>query len=109
MRKILEIKAFLGHLLPRGETLSFLVQFLKDIVVACQNRVDVAHDVGLLVCFFVIIAVAARIAAEFLVHATINRLTAIEAFSFLFVHILLSLLIVELFNFVTLLLCEHIP
>ena len=95
--KIPEVKAFLGHLLPCGEALALLVQLLKDIVVPRQNRVDVAHDVGLLVGFLVVVAVAARVAAKLLIDAPDDRLTAIEAFPFLF-HILNFLVVSYLVN-----------
>ena len=92
-RKVLEIKAFLFQLLATGKAFAVRVQFDQDVVVARQDAVDSSNHVDLLVRFFVIVAVAARVAAEFLVHAANDGLAAIEAFLFLFLfHISVVLL-----------------
>jgi hypothetical protein len=76
-RKVLEVKAFFVQLLASGKTFSAGIQFRQDIMVAGQDAVDFSNHVDLLVGLLVIIAVAARVAAEFLVEATDERLTAV--------------------------------
>ena len=77
MCKILEIKAFLDQLLTTGKALSIGIQLCQDIMVAGQDAVDFPNYVDLFVCFLVVIAVAARVAAKLLVEATDERLTAV--------------------------------
>lgn len=86
MREIFEVKAFFLHLLPTDIRLSFDIQFFQYVMVARQDTIDVPNHIDLLVGLFVVVAVAARVATEFLIQAAYERLTAIEAFS-LFVHI----------------------
>ena len=76
-REILEIKAFLDQLLTTGKALSIRIQLCQDIMVAGQDAVDFPNYVDLFVCFLVVIAVAARVAAKLLVEATDERLTAV--------------------------------
>jgi hypothetical protein len=76
-RKVLEVKAFLIQLLASGKAFSAGIQFRQDIMVAGQDTVDFPNHVDLLVGLLVIIAVAARVAAEFLVEATDEWLTAV--------------------------------
>jgi hypothetical protein len=76
-RKVLEVKAFLIQLLASGKAFSAGIQFRQDIMVAGQDAVDFPNHVDLLVGLLVIIAVAARVAAEFLVEATDERLTTV--------------------------------
>lgn len=85
-RKVLEIKAFLLQLLSAGKAFAAGVQFLKDVTIAGQDAVDFSHHIDLLVGLFVIIAIAARVAAEFLVHAPNDGFAAIETFLFFFFH-----------------------
>ena len=91
-RKELEIKSFLLELLMAGKALALGVQFHEDVVVAGQDAVDSPNHIDLLVRFFVVVAVAALVAAELLVHAPDDGFAAIEAFPFFFFHILVYLL-----------------
>ena len=94
-RKVLEIKAFLFQLLATGKAFAVRVQFDQDVVVARQDAVDASNHVDLLVRFFVVVAVAARVAAKLLVDAPDDGFTAVEAFSFFFLfHISVVLLFV---------------
>ena len=81
-RKILEIKSFLIELLSTGKAFPIGIQFLQNVMVTRQDAVDSPDHVDLLVRLLVVIAVAARVAAELLVHAPDDRFTAVEAFSF---------------------------
>ena len=86
--KVLEVKTFLLQLLPRNVTFSVGVQFLQYVAVACQNAVDFANEIDLLVGLLVIIAIAARVAAELLVDAPDKRLAAVETFLSFFFHLI---------------------
>jgi hypothetical protein len=66
-RKVLEVKAFLVQLLAGSEAFSIGIQLRQDIMVASQDAIDFSNHVDLLVRFLVVIAVAARVAAKFLV------------------------------------------
>jgi hypothetical protein len=81
-RKVLEVKALLVQLLAGGEALSARIQLHQDIMVAGQDAVDFPNHVDLFVRFLVVIAVAARVAAKFLVDTPDDGFTAVEAFSF---------------------------
>ena len=64
MRKILEIKAFFVQLLLADESLPLRIQFFQYIVVSRKDGIDVPDEIRLLVILFVVVAVAARVAAE---------------------------------------------
>lgn len=69
MRKILEIEAFFIQLLLADESFSLRIQFFQYIVVSRKNGVNISDEIRLAVILFVVIAVAARVAAEFLIQA----------------------------------------
>jgi hypothetical protein len=69
-RKVLEVKAFFVQLLAGSEAFSVGIQLRQDIMVASQDAVDFPNYVDLFVCFLVVVAVAARVAAKLLVEAT---------------------------------------
>ena len=69
MREILEIEAFFIQLLLADESLSLGIQLFQDVVVSRKNGIDIPDQIGLLVILFVVVAVAARVAAEFLIQA----------------------------------------
>ena len=81
-RKVLEVKAFFGELLSAGKTFPIGVQFKQNVMVTRQDAVDSSDYIDLFVRLFVVIAVAARVAAELFVHAPDDGFTAVEAFSF---------------------------
>ena len=97
-RKVLEIKAFLRQLLAAGKALPVGIQLLQDVVVTGQDAIYLSHHVDLFVGFFVVVAVAARVTAEFLVHATDDRFTAVEAFSFFHSYQLFSYSVIQLYQ-----------
>ena len=80
--EVFEIEAPLGKLLPTGKAFPIGIQFLQYVVVAGQDTVDFTDHIDLFVGLFVVVAVAARVAAKLLVHATDDGFTAVEAFSF---------------------------
>ena len=69
MREILEIEAFFIQLLLADESLSLGIQLFQDVVVPRKNGIDIPDQIGLLVILFVVVAIAARVAAEFLIQA----------------------------------------
>ena len=89
-RKVLKVKAFFGELLTGSETFPTGIQFQQNVMVSGQDAVDFPDHVDLLVGLLVVIAIAARVAAELLVHAANDGFTAVEAFS-LFVHLFIYL------------------
>ena len=64
-------------------------------MVTCQDAVDFPNHVDLFVCLFVVIAVAARVAAKLFVDTSDDRFTAVEAFSFFPSY---QLLVIQLFS-----------
>ena len=96
-RKVLEVKAFLLQLLTACQALAIGVQLLKDVAVARLDAVDAPNHIDLLVGLLVVIAVAARVAAELLVHAPDDGFAAIEAFSFF--HLFISCSVIQLFSY----------
>ena len=95
-REVLEVKAFLLQLLTTRKAFAAGIQLLKDIPVARSDAVDLPDHVDLFVGLLVVIAVAARVAAELLVDTPDDRFTAIEAFSFLFFHLFNYLIFIYL-------------
>lgn len=85
--KVFEVKAFLGQLLSAGKAFPVGIHLLQYRVIPSKDSIDFPYHIDLLVCFFVVVAVAARVTAEFLVDTADDRFTAIEAFSFFFFHI----------------------
>ena len=86
--EVSEVEAFLLQLLTAGKALAVGVELNQDVVVAGQDAVDLSHHIDLLVGLFIVVAVAARIAAEFLVDTADERLATVEAFSLFFFHII---------------------
>jgi len=81
-RKVLEIKAFFSQLLFTGKAFPTRIQLLQNIMVARQYAIDFPNHIDLLVGLFVVVAVAARVAAKLLVDTPNDGFTAVEAFSF---------------------------
>jgi hypothetical protein len=96
--KILEIKAFLGQLLSAGKAFPVGIHLLQYRVVARKDSIDFPYHIDLFVGLFVVVAVAARVAAKLLVDATDDRFTAVEAFSFFHSYQLFSCLVIQLFS-----------
>jgi hypothetical protein len=69
-REVLEIETFLRQLLAAGKAFPVGIHLLQNIVVACKDSVNLSHHIDLLVGLFVVVAVAARVAAKLLVEAT---------------------------------------
>ena len=84
-RKVLEVTAFLGQLLAAGKAFPVGIQLLQYRMIACKDSIDFPYHIDLFVGLFVVIAVAARVSAKFLVDTPDDGFTAVEAFSF-FVH-----------------------
>jgi len=62
-----------------GFRFSFHIQFRQNSVIFTQFVVDIAHIIGAVLIYFVIVSIATAIAAELFVLATYNRFSTFKA------------------------------